>query len=106
MPALAALIPALVSAISGFLALMFAKKLAIAVAAVAVMGTLLTAFVASMNALLQTVVVAFPQPEFATFLWVMFPPEVQVAVTACLACDLACALYRFNMETVKQMANV
>lgn len=105
MPILAGLIISIASNLASFLGLFFAKKIAIGAAVVSTLAVLVVALYASLSGLISGLAVGFPSwPGVSIGIWVATPFPVAQGLTAMIATDAAIALFKWNAENVKLLA--
>lgn len=102
MPILAGLFTSFFASLASFFGQFMAKRFALGMAALAVMATVTTGFYATCSALLNGVSAALPSwPGMEIAVWVAAPEILPVAVSACIAADVAVALYQWNQKQLK-----
>jgi pilus assembly protein TadC len=103
MPVLASIIASLFGGLATFFSAFLAKKAAFAVAAVATFAALTAGFVTAIQLLVAGLVVAFPSsnPIIVSLIWTVLPDNASVCIAACVSCDAAVAVYRWNAENVR-----
>lgn len=106
MPLFAAFFGSLFSALSVFLAKMFAARLAIRVvgifAMISIMGVLFKAF----NDFIAPLVQQLFATEYGQFLGLAFPPVSGTIVTGLTALWMACATYSMQARAIKLTASL
>jgi len=105
MPLLGSLVVTLFGGIASFLVRFLAVKAAAVAAAVATFGALTVALYAAASGAATAIAVAFP-PVMLTGVWLFVPDNAVACMAACIACDTAVALYRWNTGTLKLAASV
>lgn len=100
------MITTLFGGMASFLAAWMTKKAAFAVAAVATFTALTVALVGVLSALVASLVGVFPEasPVVLSLVWAATPDIVPTGIAACLTCDAAVAVYRWNVHGVKLAA--
>jgi len=107
MPLLAGFLGALFGGLADFFARWLTRKVAFAAAAVATFTALTAALYAAVAALLVGLVFSFPAgTAAATGVWLAIPDNGPLCVAACIACDTAVALYRWNVENLRLAAYI
>lgn len=105
MPLLAALIINIASALSGWLATYVTKKLAVGMAAIAVLSGLLLGLYATLSLLLNSIASAFPaMPGASIGIWVAVPDMLPACFSAIISTDTAIALFRWSYRNVTLLA--
>jgi mannitol-specific phosphotransferase system IIBC component len=105
MPLLGSLIISLFGGIASFLVRFLAVRAAAVTAAVATFTALTVALYAVVAGLAAGIAATFPGLVL-TGVWLFVPDNAVACFAACIACDTACALYRWNTGTLKLAASV
>ena len=105
MPLLAALWSAVVGGMASFIALLWAKKLAVSVLAIAGFAASLTVLMAAFNMLVSPLVAAMFSTQYGQFLGLAFPPIAGTCLTSLATCWGACALYKLKIQSIKMTAS-
>lgn len=105
MPLLGALLSTLFGSIASFIALVWAKKLAVTTIAVAAFAASLVALMAVFNGLVAPLVAAMFSTQYGQFLGLAFPPIAGSCLAALSACWGACALYKLKIQSIKMSAS-
>lgn len=105
MPLLAALWSAVVGGMASFIALLWAKKLAVAVLAVAAFAASFTVLIAAFNMLVAPLVGAMFSTQYGQFIGLAFPPIAGTCLTSLATCWCACALYKLKIQSIKMTAS-
>jgi len=106
MPLLAALLEVLFAKVLGLMALLFAKKVALALAGM----TALVAIGSALYATLAQVVIPLAAQLFSTsygsIIGLAFPPIAGPIILSIMAIWSACALYAFQRSAIRQITGV
>lgn len=105
MPLLAALLSSLVGGIASFIALLWAKKLAVSGLAIVGFALALTALMLVFNQLVTPLVAAMFSTQYGQFLGLAFPPMAGTCMASIATCWGACALYKLKMQSIKMSAS-
>lgn len=105
MPLLAALLSSLTGALASFIALLWAKKISVAVLAVAAFAASLAVLMAVFNLLVSPLVAAMFSTQYGQFIGLAFPPIAGTCLTSLGTCWGACALYKLKMQSIKMSAS-
>ena len=105
MPILAGLLSSLFGGIASFVALLWAKKLAVSTLAVAAFVVTLTALMLVFNQLATPLVAAMFSTQYGQFLGLAFPPIAGTCMASIATCWGACALYKLKMQSIKMSAS-
>jgi hypothetical protein len=105
MPLLAGLISSLFGGVASFIALLWAKKLAVTTIAVAAFAASLVALMAAFNLLVAPFVAAMFSTQYGQFLGLAFPPLAGTCLASLGACWGACALYKLKIQSIKMSAS-
>lgn len=105
MPLLAALWSAVVGGMASFIALLWAKKLAVAALAVAGFAASLAVLMAAFNMLVSPLVAAMFSTQYGQFIGLAFPPIAGTCLTSLATCWGACALYKLKVQSIKMTAS-
>lgn len=103
MPLLGSLIVSVFGGLAAFLVRFLAVRAAAVAAAVGTFAALTGAIYASAAALVAGIAATFPAIVL-TGVWLFVPDNAGVCLAAVIACDTACALYRWNTGTLKLAA--
>lgn len=104
MPILAGLFVTFFSGLITFLGKFMVYKYAVVVAFVTVLTAITAAFYATISALLNGLNAALPSmPGIEIAVWAAAPPVLPVAISACIAADVAVAVYRLNLVQMRML---
>jgi len=103
MPLLAAFLGVLWGKLVVLLGLYFTKKAAAITATAAALFSLVTVAYTAISGLAAGLVGSLPAGG-ALGIWLFVPDNAGACVTACIAADAACALYRLNREYLRLAA--
>lgn len=102
MPLLAGLMTSLFAGLASFFGRWFAKKTALAAAAIATFTGLTVALYTGMVAIVAGVVTALPgDSAWPMAMWLFLPDNAAAVVSVVLSVDTAVALYRWNVENLR-----
>ena len=105
MPLLAGLFGLLMGGMASMIALFWAKKISVAVLAIAGFALALAALMIVFNALVTPLVAAMFSTQYGQFIGLAFPPMAGTCLTAIAACWSACALYKLKVQSIKMSAS-
>lgn len=105
MPILAGLLSSLFGGIASFVALLWAKKLAVSTLAIGAFALAVTALMLVFNQLVTPLVAAMFSTQYGQFLGLAFPPIAGSCMTSIATCWGACALYKLKMQSIKMSAS-
>lgn len=105
MPILAGLITALFGGIASLIALLWAKKISVAVLAIAGFALALVALLAVFNGLVSPLLATMFSTGLGQFIGLAFPPIAGTCMAALATCWGACALYRLKLDAIKATAS-
>jgi len=103
MPILGSLLVTLFGGLATFFVRFLAVRAAAVTAAIATFVALTAALYGSALALQAGLEVAFPSIVL-TGVWLFVPDNAVACLAACIGCDTACALYRWNTGTLRLAA--
>lgn len=106
MPIFAGLVGSFFSALSVFLAKLFAARVAIRLAAIATIGTLGSALIVSFNLAVAPLVAAMFSTPYGQLLGLAFPPIAGTCIATFTTLWLGCMTYRLQVQAVKVTANI
>jgi hypothetical protein len=102
MPLLGGLLLSLFTGLASFFGRWFAKKGALAAAAIATFTGLTAALYTGMIALIAGIVAALPSSSaWPMAMWLFLPDNAAAVVSVCLGVDTAVGLYRWNVENLR-----
>lgn len=104
MPILGALLVTLFAGFATWLAQFVARKVAIAIAYVAVLGTITVALLAIMTALLAPIATALFSSTIFGWVGLAFPPAASACLTAYGTAWAGCVLYSWQRESLRLAA--
>jgi hypothetical protein len=99
MPILSSLLVTLFGGLAGFFAKFVGVRVAAVAAALTAFSTLTIATYGALAAAAATINVTFPS-ILMTGVWMFVPDNTGLCLTAIIACDTACALYRWNAGAI------
>lgn len=105
MPLLAALMSSLFGSLTSFIALLWAKKLAVTAVAIVAFAAALTALMLVFNGLVSPLVQAMFSTQYGQFLGLVFPPIAGTCLSGLATCWGACALYKLKVQSIKMSAS-
>lgn len=105
MPLLGALLASLFGGISSLIALLWAKKIAVTVIAVAAFAASLVALMATFNFLVAPLVQQMFSTSLGQFIGLAFPPIAGSCLASLATCWGACALYKLKIQSIKMSAS-
>lgn len=105
MPILAGLITSLFGGIASLLAVLWGKKIAVSVLAVAAFAAALVALMATFNLLVSPLIAAMFVSTYGQFIGLAFPPMAGTCLAAIGACWGACALYKLKIQAIRMSAS-
>lgn len=104
MPVFATLFTGIFTSIAAFVGQFVARKYAVIIAGLGVLGAVTIAFYGVISGLLNGMVALLPnEPGIDLAIWFAVPEVVPVAVGAALSVDTACAVFQWNKEQIKMM---
>lgn len=106
MPLFAAFFGALFSSLGVFLAKLFAAKLAIRIAGVAVLVALASGLVTAFNGWIVPMLSLLFNTQYGQFLGLAFPPVAGTVMTTYMTAVLAVATYKLQAHAVTVTANL
>ncbi|MCW5669979.1 MAG: DUF5455 family protein [Hydrogenophaga sp.] len=106
MPLFAAFFGALFSSLGVFLAKLFAAKLAIRIAGVAVLVALASGLVTAFNGWIVPLLSLLFNTQYGQFLGLAFPPVAGTVMTTYMTAVLAVATYKLQAHAVTVTANL
>jgi Family of unknown function (DUF5455) len=105
MPVLAGLITSLFGGFASLLAVLWGKKIAVSVLAVAGFATALVTLMATFNLLVAPMVSAMFSTQYGQFIGLAFPPMAGTCLASLATCWGACALYKLKVQSIKMSAS-
>lgn len=105
MPLLASLFTSLFGALASFIAVLWAKKIAVAGLAVVAFAASLGVLMVAFNSLVAPLVAAMFSTQYGQFLGLAFPPIAGTCLTGLGTCWGACALYKLKVQSIKMSAS-
>lgn len=105
MPLLGALFSALMGGFASLVALLWAKKIAVAAVAVLAFAAALAVLMAAFNLLVAPFALAMFSSSLGQFVGLAFPPIAGTCLTSIAACWGACALYKLKIQSIKMSAS-
>ena len=104
MPILAGLLTSLFGGIASFIALFWAKKISVAVLAIAAFAAALAVLLTMFNLLVTPFLAAMFSTTYGQFLGLAFPPMAGTCMVSIGTCWGGCALYKLKMQAIKLTA--
>lgn len=105
MPLLGALISSLFGGVASFIAMLWAKKLAVTAVAVVAFAASLTVLMAAFNLIVTPLIASMFSTQFGQFLGLAFPPAAGTCLASLATCWGACALYKLKIQSIKMSAS-
>lgn len=104
MPFLGYLLIGIFGNLASFLATFVGKKMALGLAAVAALSTLMVGMYAALSMLLNSIVAQVPNiPGAAIGIWVAVPDNLPACFSAILATDTTLALFKWSVKNLHMM---
>lgn len=102
MPILAGFLGSIFYGVANFFSQYIARKYAVGIAAVAAMATITVALYAALSTILNGISFVLPStPGMQVAAYIATPPAVVTGIGAAIACDIAIAVYRWNVANLK-----
>lgn len=105
MPILAGLISSLIGGFASLIALLWAKKLGVAVLAIAAFAAALVVLLAVFNGLVTPLLTEMFSTSLGQFIGLAFPPISGTCMVSLGTCWGACALYRIKLQAIQATAS-
>lgn len=105
MPLLAGLISSLFGIIASLVAYVWAKKISVAIVAIAACAAALTVLLAVFNGLITPFLAGMFSTSLGQFVGLAFPPIAGTCMASLGICWGACALYRIKVQAIKITAS-
>lgn len=105
MPILAALFASLMGGVTSFIAMLWAKKIAVAGLGIIAFAAALTVLMLVFNTLVTPLIAAMFSTQYGQFLGLAFPPMAGTCLASLATCWGACALYKLKMQSIKMSAS-
>lgn len=105
MPLLAALLSSLFGGIATLIAYVWAKKISVAVLAIAGFAAALAVLMAVFNGLVSPLLSQMFNTSLGQFVGLAFPPIAGTCLASLGTCWGACALYRLKLQAIKVTAS-
>jgi ABC-type uncharacterized transport system permease subunit len=104
MPLLGSLLVSLFSGLATFFAQFLTRKVAVATAAVAALGTVTVALLAAFNGLVAPLAAAVFSTQYGQVLGLAFPPMAGTCLAIMASCWAACTLYSWQRKAIELAA--